>query len=443
MKNHLLPVVCLSLLAILSGLLTVLPRTAFAAAACNYQVTTTTTGVDVEECSSYVWPSCSVCTDCCMVSSFAQMAMQYFNDYRSNFIMNSFYQCPIDTSLQNFANQLRNSHLFKITAKGGMIDGAVINDTLLTLSATNAESIKAYTPSDQICKFGTLTRSLSGSEAKMDADRIAMSEMGLVKNLGKANSISAAGRGTEYKERLHGFVDKFCSLKDNDEGLSGICMSATPVDDINLNRDLDYTRLMNHGVSINGDFTDSDEKLYETSLITMAHYLYGHRQPTNRYSFAELTENQAGEEVYKELRSVAARRAAAQNTFNTLSAMRLAGSGKSDTYIRDVLKNIGLSGGNADMFLGAKMGGNASVNTSYNGQMNLLTKQIYQDPAFYANLMDSKTNVKRTSASLQAIGLMQARDTYKSMARSEMLAALLVEMEARRVNTNVFGQKTQ
>ncbi len=123
--------------------------------------------------------------------------------------------------------------------------------------------------------------------------------------------------------------------------------------------------------------------------------------------------------------------------------MRMAGSGASETYMKDILKYIGISDTDANIFLGGKTHPDfPAVKSSYNAQMNLLTKQIYQDPAFYANLMDSKTNVKRTSAAIQGIGLMQQRDTYRSMARSEMLAALLVELEARKIANNVTAPRT-
>jgi hypothetical protein len=117
----------------------------------------------------------------------------------------------------------------------------------------------------------------------------------------------------------------------------------------------------------------------------------------------------------------------------------MAGSGGSETYMRQVLAQIGITAADADSYLGGKTPDFAAVRSSYNAQMDLLTKKIYQDPAFYANLMESKANVKRTSASLQAIGLMQGRDTYRSMTRSEMLLAILVELEARKISNNIQG----
>lgn len=380
---------------------------------------------------------------CCGVSYPAQISRRIFASYRTDFIMNSFYNNTVAKDFKSIANQNRNAGSLRMVAWGAFIDGAVLNDTLKDLSVLKTETIKSYTPSDQICKIGTLSRALSASEAKVDADRLALGEVGLAKNLGRVNSISAAGNGQENQARLRVFVEKFCDLKDNNSGLAAACTAAPAIKDTQLNRDIDYTRLMNNGVTINADLTDVNATQDEANLISMAHFLYGNRQPTKRVSLSELGEGSGSERLYGEYRSVTARRAAAQNSFNTQAAMKMAGSGGSDTYMKSVLSYMGISGGAADVYLGAKSPDYAAVNSSYNAQMNLLTKQIYQDPAFYANLMDSKSNVKRTSAALQGIGLMQQRDTYKSMARSEMLAALLVELEARQISGNVTGHKSE
>src|SRR3989338_3673764 len=387
-------------------------------------------------------PWCLVGTLCCGIAYPTIISQNEFNKYRSNFIMNSFYTNTVEPDYKSVADEARKPALFRMAAWGAFIDASILNDTLKDLGILSAQSTQSYTPSEQICKIGTLTRSLSASEARVDSDRLVLAELGLAKNLGRKSSISAAGSGQESNARLQEFVEKFCDLKTNNNGMSGMCQTATPVKDLQLNRDIDYTRLMANGMTINADLTDGSLTQDETNVIALSHYLYGHRQPSERLSGEQL-ESSGSQNLYAEYRSVAARRAAAQNSYNTLAAMKMAGSGGSDAYIKDVLSYIGMSGADVDVFVGAKNPDYAAVKSSYNAQMNLLTKQIYQDPSFYANLMDSKANVKRTSAALQGIGLMQQRDTYKSMARSEMLAALLVELEARKIANNVTGTKTK
>jgi hypothetical protein len=397
-------------------------------------------GVNITQCTTTTY--CEEGFYCCMDTFPTIISQNQFNTYRSNFIMNSFYTNTVEPNYKSLADEERNVALFRIAAWGAFIDASILNDTLKDLGILSAQSTQAYTPSEQICKIGTLTRSLSASEARVDNDRLVLGELGLAKNLGRKSSISAAGSGQESKARLQEFVEKFCDLKTNNNGMSGMCQTATPVTDLQLNRDIDYTRLLGNGVTINADLTDNSLTQDESNLIALSHYLYGHRQPSERLSSDQL-ESSGNQTLYAEYRSVAARRAAAQNSYNTLAAMKMAGSGSSDSYIKDVLSYIGMSGADVDVLVGAKNPDYAAVKSSYNAQMNLLTKQIYQDPSFYANLMDSKANVKRTSAALQGIGLMQQRDTYKSMERSEMLTALFVELEARKMANNVTGTKTK
>lgn len=410
------------------------------ASSCSTSVNTSSPGGNTTECiPAGGRASCRICTSCCSVSSVAPITQDFFSNHRRDFIMGSFYTCPVETNFKSSADENRETWLFKISAIGSFIDASTFNDTLRDLQVLSSDSIKTYTPSEQICRFGTLSRSLAQSESKVDLDRMSLSEVGLAKNLGKVNTISAAGLGSEFQARLKIFAEKFCDLKDNQTGLDGICPTATSSKDIDFNRDIDYARLMNYNATINADMSDAGSTQDETNVITLGHFLYGHRQPLQRISTTSINESEGALNLYSEYRSVIARRAAAQNTYNTLVAMRMAGSGGSETYMRQVLAQIGITGPEADRYLGAKNTGFAEVKSSYNAQMDLLTKKIFQDPAFYANLMESKANVKRTSASLQAMGLMQSRDTYKSMTRSEMLLAILVELEARKISNNIQG----
>jgi hypothetical protein len=408
------------------------------ASSCSTSVNTTSTGTDTSEYATL--PFCFVGpVPCCDMSSVPTITQDFFKDYRKDFIMDSFYTCPVETNFKKTADEMRRVWLYRIAAIGSFIDASSLNAALRDLQILSSDSIKNYTPSNQICRFGTLSRSLAQSESKVELDRMALSEVGLAKNLGKVNTISAAGLGSEFQERLKIFAEKFCDLKDNETGMDGICPSATPSNDYDLNRDIDYVQLMNKNATINADMTDAGGTQDETNVITLSHFLYGHAQPLQRISSTSINESDGALNLYADYRSVIARRAAAQNSYNTLVSMRMAGSGESDFYMRRVLEQIGIAGGDADRYLGGQTPDYPFVESSYNAQMNLLTKQIFQDPAFYANLMESKANVKRTSASLQAIGLMQGRDTYRSMTRSEMLLAILVELEARKLANNVQG----
>jgi len=65
---------------------------------------------------------------------------------------------------------------------------------------------------------------------------------------------------------------------------------------------------------------------------------------------------------------------------------------------------------------------------SYNAQMEILTKKIYQWPNFYSDLYDKPVNIDRKDTSIQAIALMQKRDMYRSQLRSEANMAIWLEI---------------
>ena len=80
-------------------------------------------------------------------------------------------------------------------------------------------------------------------------------------------------------------------------------------------------------------------------------------------------------------------------------------------------------------------------NPSYDAQMEILTKRLYQDPSFYVNLMDTPANVERQYAALQAFGLMQRRDIFETVLRSEMLLSTILEIEISDYQDEVQSQQ--
>ncbi len=59
--------------------------------------------------------------------------------------------------------------------------------------------------------------------------------------------------------------------------------------------------------------------------------------------------------------------------------------------------------------------------------MEVLTKKLYQNPMFYSELYDKPANVERKTVAMQAIELMQRRDMYRSVLRSEATLSVMLE----------------
>src|SRR5690606_4894496 len=102
------------------------------------------------------------------------------------------------------------------------------------------------------------------------------------------------------------------------------------------------------------------------------------------------------------------------------TAMRASGDEGSAPYTKALIKELGItSTDEIDKFLGEK--------PSYFAQMEVLTKKIYQNPTFYTELYDKPVNVERKGAAIEAISLMQDRDLYNSLLRSEAVLSVLLE----------------
>jgi len=59
--------------------------------------------------------------------------------------------------------------------------------------------------------------------------------------------------------------------------------------------------------------------------------------------------------------------------------------------------------------------------------MEVLTKDIYQNPVFFTELYDKPANVTRKGATIRALNLMQERDLYESQLRTEAVLAVMLE----------------
>lgn len=389
----------------------------------------------------------SVCPPCCESPKPQNLIQDAFNQYRKTFIMDSYYKNQFEKKgLMPMTDDLRSVISSGATMIGAFLDGYSANKSQAVVQSLNAETVKDYMVSDSICKFGTLTRSLAAAESKAATQRLVLSEIGLSRNLGTSNSIASSGRGRDNQSRLHLFMTYFCDPADNSSGLGQVCDTSSPPRNSENNRDIDFTRTVDVPRTLNINLEDTSLSRDENNVIALGNFLYGHRQDTKRISPSILKEKEGGADRYAMVRSIVARRAAAQNSYDTIVAMKANGSGASTSYMTNVLSKLGLGSDEINKFLKGGYTGTAkpnfdtSVNPSYYAQMDILTKKIYQDPSFYANLMDGKANVKRVSAAMEGLNLSQERDIYNSVTRSEMLLAILLELEARNLSQeNIAG----
>lgn len=364
--------------------------------------------------------ACGICTDC---TTWKQYITQEMN-LHEQWMINEWWKQYFKPALQQYTDVVRNVFTTDALMIGAFLDGEAEMNSQRVLQELNAGTLKDYQVSDSICKFGTLSRSLALSQSKGKANQIVLSERSQNRQLGHENMASEEGGTRDRIARYNQFIKTFCDPADYGNAMKQLCSTAPP--DKTRNLDINYTRLVDAQKTLDLDFTTegTSKKLSndEKSVIALANNLYAH-EVLERMNPGSL---QSSDEVdnrttYLDQRSIVAKRSVAENSFNAIIGQKSAGSDASKSYMENVLKKLGLSDNEATKYLGEK--------PSYDAQMEVLTKKLYQDPAFYANLMDTPANVDRQYAALQAFGLMQRRDMFETILRSEMLLSTILEME--------------
>ena len=120
-----------------------------------------------------------------------------------------------------------------------------------------------------------------------------------------------------------------------------------------------------------------------------------------------------------DLRSVAAKRSVAENSMAAMVAERAKGDKEAAPFLKKLVTELGVKETEVEEILGKQ--------PSYYAQMEVLTKDIYQNPVFYTELYDKPANVSRKGVAIRALNLMQERDFYRSQLRTEATLAVILE----------------
>ncbi len=375
------------------------------------------------------------------------------DDLHNKFYIEKMFEDRIEPALKDMADELHTAAIAPALMIGAFIDGQAENNALNTVQKLNAETIKDYHVSDQICRVGTVSRSLAQSDDKARTVQLGMMEAMVGRQLLRDNYNSGdastdgvtIGRSVDKVGRWNQLKTKFCDPFDINRGLGGTaagiekCEATT---DKQANRDIDVAKTLEIPSSLNVNFdettpTKTDD---EENLIALGSNLYAHDLSVNLgASDLHALKTSAKDEQIKKLfdfRSLVAKRSVAENSFAAQAGMKAAGSGASKTYIDNIIKELGLSSATDIKAL-------IGDNPSYDTQMEVLTKRLYQSPKFYVNLYDTPANVERQKTALKAISLMQDRDMYESLQRSEMLLSVMLELQVMKAQDRYFGKGQQ
>ena len=361
-------------------------------------------------------------------------------------------------ALQMMSGQLTTVSMQNTLLVGMFFDAKHQTETQRLLQEIRLRAHKDYHPSQGMCDFGTNVKSLAASERKAEINTHALSQRFIDRQLANANTSSARGQTEDIDSRLAQFSNTYCDLSDNydvqnDEPIMEILCDhaggAGAEDPARVNKDIDYTRLVSQPWTLNIDFSDEILTDDEEDVLALSSNLFGStvfqnfiatdfldpKDESLPANLRQLANNDffAARSLYLGQRALLAKRGVAQNSFNAITSMKSAGTAGSREFLEAILLELGVSdgtdGGQNELLqlLGRDQDGE-EIGPSYHAQMEVLTKKIYQNPDFYTNLYDKPVNIDRKKVAMQAIGLMQKFDLFKSHLRHEANISVLLEL---------------
>ena len=296
-----------------------------------------------------------------------------------------------------------------------------------------------------MCRFGTLTRSLAAANLNVDTTALAVHQI----LLDRENNNAAHQNiftGSDRVGKLHNLGRLYCNPGDNDatpiacacDMAKGTCDASNGPLPARSNRDLDFTRLIETRGTLNLNFTDgtltSDE---QDALAFLSNVVAFSPLPANTEEMSKIAGNPSAVLQYQNARALTAARGVVRNNLAHFVAEKSAGTDGANVYMINVLREMGMSDKEARRTLTGtglaldRNGNDPEVAPSYDAQMDVMTKKLYQNPNFYAGLVDKPANVLRTQTAMAAIGLIQRRDLYETALRREMALSQLLEAAIR------------
>jgi hypothetical protein len=313
---------------------------------------------------------------------------------------------------------------FEAAMIGGFIDAKNHLESQISLQKLTAQAMKDYMPGEALCQFGTLTRSLAATEEHAQVTQRAFNEVMIDRDTMRKQTVNADDPGSGDTYRMNYFQKTYCHRANENDALRRFCSSAVTAD--KLNRDVDYTRRFDLPLTLDVNFISAPnaaQKQANADVTALGSNLFG-SEAFKGFTSDDLMNGAVTGDDVQNYRSISAARSVARNSYTKLVGMKAMNkSNASQQYMLTVLKQLGLSDNDSKRLIGA--------NPSYFAQMEVLTKKIYQNPWFFAELYDKPANVDRQRTAMLGISLQQQHDLLESLQRREMLLSTLLELKIR------------
>lgn len=368
----------------------------------------------------------------------------------ADWLVDTFAKQYVIPQLQRFAEQMSIIAMHQAFIVGTFLDAKHQLETQRLFQELQIQAHKDYQPSNSFCTLGTAVRSLAHSDTAARYSALALSQRQLARHLGKSNMAGASKEESDFDARWRVFSTAYCDPKDNNakvndptfSGLNPVCANDKKNAD-RVNIDIDYTRMIENRRTIGFSYAYPVSANDEFDVMALGNNLYGHNVLFRIFAEGKVDDKDK-DHLYMKLRSVAAKRSVAENSFTSIVGLKSMGSAGGamnnagvNTYkfLGRILMDLGIPEREVKEYLGLDPRAKAFPardmpdyipDPSYYAQLEILAKKIYQTPYFYANLYDTPTNVRRKSAALTAIELMLDRAIFESQLRQEMALSVLL-----------------
>ena len=375
-------------------------------------------------------------------------AFDWLNNELQEYITDEYVMDLITPDLQSMATQLSTVGMAQTGIIGTFFDAKAHIDGQMLLQKLKAQAHHKYQPSRQLCSFATGVKSLAASEYGSKLDQVLLSERSLRRQLGNRFSVGAAGKGVDKGSRFNQYRMKHCDITDNNNRFEEVCLTDDGIamvnrDNESFNKDIDFTRTFDAKNTLDLNLNNGNLGSDANDIIALSNNLYGHdlfERPSPAYLLNDPNNHNDNHSKYLFSRSIIAKRNVAENSFNAIAALKSEGTAASSQYLKNVIKAMSYDDASSSFMEDDEISKLVGNNLSYHAQMEVLTKKLYQNPNFYVGLIDKPENVKRQQAAMQSYELMQQRDLYDSLLRSEMLLSILLEIELYDSENKIIGR---
>lgn len=338
-----------------------------------------------------------------------------------DWMIDEFFTKHILPAMMLMTSQLSNVAIQQVNMVGTFFDAKHQLETQRMMQQMMAEAHKDYQPSEGLCEIGTNVRSLASSARLSDLTHIAFANRVTDRQLRNGDVISSGEENADIMSRLEMFKKKHCNIKDNSVGLKLLCTTSGPKEQVN--KDVNFTKTLGNKLTLDIDLINGGTPTPDLeNVFALTSNLFAHTVlPAIPKEILATKDGKPREEAhrYMDLRSIAAKRSIAQNSISAMIAEKTKGDKEVAPFLKKLVTELGVKDEDVELLLG--------VEPSYFAQMEVLTKDIYQNPVFFTELYDKPANVMRKGATIRALNLMQERDIFESQLRTEAVLAVMLE----------------